>query len=472
MRGVFTDVRVLAMDTVRVCWRMFPQILTLYLLGWLGNNLALKIAVIVGDVSGWAALAVFAFSFLSTLVAIVLILRLVGRELGIWTMMPADESVADDRDSSLTRMLAVTLLPFLGLYAAFGQVNQAAGRLYTEQLFRNSVFGPDSVLEVVRNVATDHPWRLLLILLLVYSVRRALDVAHERTDIRAFGLAVALLESFFILVFLFGGFVLVNRVKSWLDDRAFNAWFDVIARGFSSLLSLIHIDLPAFVSRTVGYLTTEVWPVLWPVISQPIIWLAVTSLVFGSQVLSLAELWRKGQPIASRVPGASVFARRVDKLAVRRIAPPPRGVSRAAAEVKEAFLGDLDDKYLPTLHSIRLVLRAGAVFLGSYVLLYTAIIVIENAVLRLVHVLSGGRPVDFWVVYDPLIDLLQMVPWELLRICLLAAAFRRCLEVFQLRGQRANAAAARAPSVDSEPMLSVDGEPLPPAAAAESAARA
>lgn len=433
---MFTDVRVLAVDTVRVCWRLFPQILTIYLLGWLGTNLALKIAVIVGDVSGWVALAIFAFSFLSTLVAVVLILRLCGRELGIWNMMPPEESIVDDRDSSLTRMLAVTLLPFLSLYAAFGQVNEAAGRLLTEQLFRNSVFGPDSVLDVVRSVATDHPWRLLLILLVVYSVRRVLDVVHERTHIRVFGLAVALLESFFILVFIFGGFVLVNRAKSWLGDRVFNAWIDGVQRGVSSLLSLIHLRLPALLARAFGYLTDEIWPVLWPVISQPIIWLAVASLVFGSQVLSLAELWRKGQPIASRVPGASTFARRADKLAWRRIGPPPSGVARVAVEVKEAFLGDVDDKYLPTFHSIRLVLRAGAVFLGSYVLLYTALIVIQNAVLRFLRFLVGGRPVEFWVIYDPLIDLLQMLPWELLRICLMAAAFRRCLEVFQLRGER------------------------------------
>ena len=35
--------------------------------------------------------------------------------------------MADDRDSSLTQLVAVTLLPFLGLYAAFGQVDEAAG---------------------------------------------------------------------------------------------------------------------------------------------------------------------------------------------------------------------------------------------------------------------------------------------------------------------------------------------------------
>lgn len=445
MRGVLLDVRVLAVDTVRVCWRLFPQLLSIYLIGWLANTITLKAAVIVGDVSAWGALAIFAFSFLFTLVAVVLILRLCGRELGIWSMMPADEAVADDRDANLTRMLAVTLLPFLGLYAAFGQVNDAAADLFNEQAFRNSVLFDGSVLSVVRDFAREHPWRLLALLVVVYLVRRVVDAVHDKTKIRAFGLVVALLESFFILVFIFGGFTLVNRVKNWLGTRTFNAWLDQLKASFDGVLSVLHARLPAIVDRGASFFAAEIWPVLWPVVSEPIVWLAVASLVFGSQVLSLAELWRKGQPIASRVPGASTFARRADKVALRRIGPPPVGVRRVGSEFKEAFLGDIDDKYLPTFHSIRLVLRTGAVFLGSYVLLYTAIAIIKNAIDLLFLFVVGGRPVTFWYVSEPFSDLLENVPWELLRLCLLAVAFRRCLEVFQLRGAEVAAPDSTAP---------------------------
>jgi len=442
---VFTDVRVLAVDTVRVCWRLFPQLLTIYLLGWLASHLALKAAVIVGDFSPWGALAIFSFSFLFTLVAIVLILRACGRELGIWEMIPPEESVGDQRDSSLTQLLAVTLLPFLGLYAAFGQVDLAASGLANEQAFRNTVFFEGSVLQVIRQLGREHPWQLLLVLAGIYVVRRAFDIAHERTGIRPLGLVVALLESFFILVVIFGGFAVVDKAKSWLGDRAFNSWLDALAATFSRLLALVDAQLPELFFTGLRFLTGEIWPVLWPVVSEPIVWLAVAALVFGSQVLSLAELWRRGQPVASRVPGASAFSRRVDKVALRRVGPPPHGVRRVGSELREAFLGDLDDKYLPTFHSIRLVLRAGVLFLGAYVLLYTAITVVKNSVYRLFHFVVGGRPVDFWYVAEPFSDLLQNLPWELLRLTLLAVAFRRCLQVFQTRGASVAAEAELAP---------------------------
>jgi hypothetical protein len=166
--------------------------------------------------------------------------------------------------------------------------------------------------------------------------------------------------------------------------------------------------------------------------------LAVAALVFGSKVLSLAELWRKGQPYAARVPGASIFARYSDKRAVRRLGPPPRGVKLASRQVQEAFFGDLNDKYLPTFHSLRLVLRAGVLFLGSYVLVYSLVLIAQNYFGVLLHWITGGHEVTFGVRWEPLLDLLQNAPFETLRLCLLAVAFRRCLELFQ---QRVHAAA-------------------------------
>ena len=430
---VLVDLVVLVRDTLRVFVRLFPQILGLWLLGWLGSNLSLKVAAVVADASAWAGLVVFAFNFLFTLVAIVLILRLCGAELGIRALIPRSEAVDDGRDTSLTRLLAVTLLPFLGLYAAFGQVEKQAGRLSTEQVFRNSVFGPDSVLTTVRGLATSHPWRLLGLLVAIYLLRRVVDAAHERTEWRPLGLLVALIESFFILVVIFGGFTLGNRVVNWLSTREVLAWFAVLGRAFHAVLAAVHAQLPAAVDRLAAFVADPLGPLLWTVLSQPIIWLSVAALVYGSQVLSLAELWRRGRPVAGRIPGASRFARRADKRALR--AAPPTGLRRVGGELREAFLGDIDDKYLPTFHSLRLVLRAGVGFLGAYALMYTALLVARNYVQLGYQAVFGGRDVTFWYTGGPFFDLAENVPWELLRLCLLAVAFRRCLEIFQRRGQ-------------------------------------
>ena len=426
------DVVLLVRDTVTVLIRLLPQILTVWLLGWLASTVIVKIAGLLADVNAWAALAVFSLSFLVTLTAVVIILRFCGQELGIRALIPEAEAADDDRDSSLTRLLAVTLLPFLGLYAAFGQVGERAAQLQADQIFRNSVFGPPTVLQTVRGLASAHPWRLLLILLVVYTVRRLLDGAHEKTRWRPLGLLVALVETFFILVVIFGGFALGNRVRTWLGSRAFVGWLEAVGHTVRSLLAVLNVHLPAALDRLAAFVANPLAPLLWKVLSEPVIWLAVAALVYGSQVLSLAELWRQGQPLARRLPGASKFDRRADKQALRPTPPP--GLRRVGLEVREAFLGDIDDKYLPTFHSLRLVLRGGAGFFGAYVFVYTVLAVARNYVTRLYQFVLGGHEASFWYLWEPVLDLVENLPWELLRICLLAVAFRRCLELFRRRG--------------------------------------
>ena len=427
------DVSILVRDTVTVFLRLFPQIMTVWLLGWLGDALAVRVAAVVGDTSGWAAVVIFSSSFLFTLVAIVVVLRLCGEELGIRALVPREGAEADDgRDSSLSRLVAVTLLPFLGLYSAFGLVDDKAGQLANEQFFRGGLLsGGPSVLTSVRGLATNHPWLMVALLVGLYLLRRVVDHLHERTGIGLLGIGTAVVESFFLLVVIFGGFVLLARPGRWLGDRQLLAWFDGFRAWVRDVLASLHLQIPETLDRLAAFLSGEVWPMFWTVVSQPIIWLAVAALVYGSQVLSLADLWRRGRPAAARVVGASRFDRRSDKRALRPAAPV--GVARIGSEVREAFLGDIDDKYLPTFHSIRLVLRAGARFLGAFVLVYTLVLVAQNTVRRLYLGLLGGHPIDFWYRLGPVLDLVDDVPWEPLRLCLLAVAFRRCLELFHQR---------------------------------------
>ena len=433
LAALLTDLRILVVDTGRVWWRLLPQVLGLYLLGWLGSQLALRLAVAAGDLSAWLALVLFAFNFVSLLTALVLILRVVGQELGIRALIPEEEAALDGRDESISRLLAVTLLPFLGIYAAFGQVSEAASDLTTEQAVRTGFGSSDSVLGVLNAASTEHPWRLLALVAGVYVLRRVVDVLHERTGRQVLGLAVAFIESFFMLLIILGGIRLFQRLVLWLTDRAFMGWLASFQHAVSAVLARFAIDLPAVLAMVASFVSEHVWPVLWEVVSQPIIWLAVAALIYGSQVLSLAELWRRGQSYTDRIPGAGAFARRRDRPARRRIGPPPRGLQRLAGEAKEAFLGDVDDKYLPTFHSLRLVLRAGLVFLGSFVLVYAVLDAVGNYAETALNALLGGRQSDFWTTWGPWIDLALVLPFEPLRLCLLAVAFRRCLELFHQR---------------------------------------
>src|SRR5690348_12541424 len=133
---LWTDIRILLVDTTRIWWKLLPKILAIYVLGWLGFQVAMKLAIIAGDLSPWLALLIFSFSFVSRLAAVVLILRMVGNALGVRRLIPEDEYEHDDRDPSVTRLLAITLLPFLGIYTAFGLVTDASDQMLIESVFR------------------------------------------------------------------------------------------------------------------------------------------------------------------------------------------------------------------------------------------------------------------------------------------------------------------------------------------------
>lgn len=463
LTALWTDLRVLVVDTGKVWWRLLPRLMAVYLLGWLAFQVALKVAAFADGLSPWVTLVIFAAGFLTQLIAVVVMLRMAGRELGIGAMIPDGESAGDDRDSSVTHLLAVTLLPFLGLYAAFGEVNKAATRLTTEQFVKNGVFGDQGLLGFFNSFVTEHPWRLAAILAGTYVVRRVFDHLHEHTGFRPLGVLVALVESFFILTVVLGGIRIWQVAKLWLSERAFVGWFAQAKDLVLDALSVISIRIPGILTRFATFVADEIWPLFWQELSQPIIWLAVAALVFGSQVMSVAELWRQGQPVRQKVAVVTPFASRAQKLAERRTGPPPAGVTKAALEFREAFLGDIDDKYLPTFHSVRLVLRAGAIFLGAFVLVYSLVAILKNYFEVLVLALIGGRDVSFWIVANPAIDLLLELPFEPLRLVLLAVAFRRCLELFRSRDHLEDPAAAKRLSMPATgPVIPVTSRPSAP----------
>lgn len=85
--------------------------------------------------------------------------------------------------------------------------------------------------------------------------------------------------------------------------------------------------------------------------------------------------------------------------------------------------------------------RAGPLFLGSYIFVYTLVIIAQNYIDRGMNWLVGVHEAMFWVRWEPVFALLQDALTEPIRLCLLAVAFRRCLELF---AQRAAARAEQA----------------------------
>lgn len=445
---LWTDIRILLVDTTRIWWRLLPKILTIYALGWLGYQVCFKLALIAGDLTAWLSLVIFAIAFVSKLAALVLILRMVGNALGVRHLIPEEEQEDDDRDAGVTRLLALTLLPFLGIYTAFGLIQDASNQLIIESDFRSGgVFGNSGILGQIRLNGEHVPARRYIIVVAIivgtYILRRGLDLIHERTEFRPLGIIVAFTEAFFVLVTITFGYDIFSRIPLWLTDRQFMVWLADIRNGIGDALATIGIHPEAFFAAIGSFISNQVWPVFTSGLVQPLFWLAIAALVYGSSVISVAELWRRGKPLASRVR----LARRALERAAR-LAPAQNGGEhhestggRLWTEAKEAFFGDIDDKYLPTLHSLRLVLRAGFIFLGAYVVVYSAQTVANSVWGWALNQTVGGHPITFWTVFLPAEDLIQSLPFEPWRLCLLAVALRRCLMIFRLRAESAGTAA-------------------------------
>ncbi|MDN5726060.1 MAG: hypothetical protein L0G99_09055 [Propionibacteriales bacterium] len=413
-------------DTVRVWWHLVPKLTAIWLAGWLIFQGSMWAANLIPLKHVYLSLAVFSLGFVGTLGAIVLMLRMIGDQLGVWSLVRDD-----DIDTSMTHILAVTLLPFLGIYAAFNHVSERASQMATLALVQSGIVADETIVSALNPLQS--PQRTLFVVGLIvgaYVVRRALDLLHERTQWRVLGIAATFIEAYFLVVLILSGQRLLDTGWAWLQDRRFLQWFDQIGSALGGFFSLFNIHWPAVVAWCGRFLADIAWPTFWNALAEPITWLAVAALVYGSKVLSVADLWRRGRPLAVQVP-VPTRLRRLQTLRRDRAGSSRR--RRLWLEFQEIFLSDIDDKYIPTLQSLRLVLRAGATFLGAYVLVYTAFRVVSLLVKSAVYKLLGGHDLSFWLPLEPILLLGEEIIAEPLRICLLAVAFHRALLLFQHR---------------------------------------
>lgn len=400
-------------------WRTLPRVLAATMAGWLGYNVCTQVAMIIAINVPWLSLFVFALGLVTMLAGIVMGLRYLGDDLGIQRLVEEH----DDRNASVGRMLAITLLPFLGIYATFGEIQTRVTNLNTLIMLRYGIDKPQLLDALNFTKSPQAAWTVVGVIVGTYVVRRGVDLLHEKTDFRPLGLVAAYLEGFFMMCLLLAAGRATLGLRDWLTDRVVAGWVEdltgALARGFSQL----KIDLPQVWQFLGDAWSNWIWPLVSDVVFLPVLWLAVAALIYGSHVLSLAEMWRKGEPLAATLrPGATASRGK------RR---------RAALEIQEAFFGDLDDKYIPTWQSLKLIFRAGMPFLGAYVLLFTVMRAFREWVVEAPALALAGRDIWWWDAVSPTFAALTTAITEPLRLALLAAAFYRCLSVWHERSEAA-----------------------------------
>lgn len=413
-------------DGVSLWWRVLPRVVPIYMLAWVATRVCNVIAPLLTETHPWIALLIVSTGLICTLSGIIVCLKIMGSELGISDEVP-QVAEQDDRDTSFTRLIAITLLPFLGIYATFDYIQQTANELVANEIVMRGLLSK-GVLQQLSATTFGEYRRIAIVLAGAYVVRRLVDLLHEKTHFRPLGLVAALIEGFFLLVFLFSGTGLIYTIIGRFQATRIASWLTSAREGLDTSLGRVNSYLPGFVDSGWAFLTDRVWPVLTYSFGEPILWLAVTALVFGTHVLSFAEMWRKGEPLSAHLDDTHhlVFDRRA-----QRRGTTSTGRRRVVIEVQEAFFGDLDDKYLPTFQSLRLMLSGGLVFLSAYVVVYAAFSLVAREVEEFGFELVGGATSTFYVAWGDLLRGVTRPFGETLRLAVLAVAFHQALRILQ-----------------------------------------
>lgn len=406
----------LVMGTGLAWIQLWPRLVALTLLGWSAYYGSVLLAAQLALVSAWLVIAALAAGVVARLAALVVALRVVAKHLGAPELMRQviPEQVVDDRrDQRLSRLLSLTLLPFLGVYAAFGYVNSFAQDVVVLSSLSQ---GPADLLRSLNPVESPlTTWIVILAAAALYLARRVLDQVFDRTGNAVIGFAAVLGEATLLLLIALSGFRVIQTFWLWLGDREIALWWESLK---DLITGWLHFDLPAVIEAVFAFVSDVFWPVFWEVITEPIAWLALTSLVFGSRVIALSDLW---QPR----PATSTGSQRLERARLQMAKA--TGVQRVTQHLQEAFFGDLTDKYLPAWLALKLVLRAGWLFLGAYVLAFNLLRLGGEWIQTEVHYLLGGSSYVEWMKIQPFLNLITDVVTMSAQFALLGVTFTQIL---------------------------------------------
>ncbi|MGC3955789.1 MAG: hypothetical protein QM804_16320 [Propionicimonas sp.] len=403
LRSLVRETSALLGRTGGVWAGLWWPLISLALLGWVAYYGSVLLGVTIAPIQPYLIVPTLAAGAVVQLATIVAGMRRVAGELRVADLLAREADAAVP--ASELAVLGATLLPFLGIYSAFGMVDRYATDLMTVVVIRH---GEGAVVGDLN--PTKEWWGIAVVVgvvIVLFGVRRWLESVQERTGRGWPGLVGVFVEASALFLVLLSGFRVAESVQLWWHDTTAASWLDAPL----AWLADWWMAMPQPVAVVGDFLAATLWPLVWEVVTQPLAWLTLAALAYGSRVVSLADLWR-GRP-----PAAAPDAR-----------PAASGRLRTVVlEVQQVVLGDLDGKYLPTWHSLRLVLRAGAPFLGAFILVFTVLRITSDALSNLLRDLIGPQQITVWIKLLPFEELIPTVLTMSLQLALLGAAFSRIL---------------------------------------------
>jgi hypothetical protein len=425
-------------DTFRLWWRNLLPLVTWFLAGYVGFRASIEAAIWLDEHQHSSlGVGVFSTGVLIQIAATVGMIRTCATSLYRWRDAAGNkaEETADPTQQGLMELLAVTLLPMVAVWSAWGFLDDRIKVLSVTNLVERGL-GPGANFFTLN----DHGWHTYVPAIVILLVlRRVFEAVDDRWPSRPVKFAQVWAEAFFLLLTVAVTPHAVADFKGWIEVRDF--WYISVDwwNGLKDFFAGIHVPIPAGIEFLWGVFWDSLWPLFKSGVAEPLTWLAITTVVFGHRVLTSSGVFG-GTRIERRFGG---------QLTTEDDAPKQNRLVALTNQAPNLLLGGLREKFYPTLTAFRLLVRVGPVFLGVVCTVYTLWLLADDWAFAGLVRLIGVHGTDWGLMNNEIATLATDIVFETLRIALLAAAFDLCISVGAER--RAGAADAEQTGKESVP---------------------
>ncbi|TDC90335.1 hypothetical protein [Actinomadura sp. 7K507] len=320
-----------------------------------------------------------------TLAVTVLMVHSVREGLDVVHAREADGELtpwAVGNEESVIGAMGRAALPFVIFYLAWGKQNedarefagQAASRGFTEGGVQGQIDALGLLISMDKHVGLAIGLTTGLFLMKV-----AAEWSLEERLPRAIGALVAFLEVQFALFGIFTIDQLRNNAAEWITGRQVWEWM----------------------TSTAGPVI-DLWGPFKDAVLGALIMLVIAGVILG---LDAGD--------ERVVLGRSRAARRLARAG---------GVERTNSP-REVLTRGFREMWLPAWYGLRLVRRSGMMPFATFCLLFAGLDVAEEASRRFAYEVIGPQEVTWWIQALPFVGYGTALVFEILRVCLLAAAF-------------------------------------------------
>lgn len=386
-------VQVLA-DAGRVLAEHWPQLVGLFLAGWIGRLGFLWLAIAVMPFSPTLSVLILPLAPMATLLSLVLMVRFTAETLPAFASLFEQTSTRERWRSNL-EVAAQVLLPFLALYAAQGLLS-ADTRLFLVE--------SNTDLYLTRGEATkaaeyaQGPFLIGLIVLAIVA-RKAIGILDLGKKSLGWAFAATFLEVLWIVTLAKALSTQLDAVTDWVTSRAVIAqcldWWAQVQAWIPKIPVLR--EVVAAVSTFLKH--------AGDLVIVPVAWLALGATVFGTQLQAKDDFGRFTPPIKHDA-------------VTRRLKAIPSPVKRYAAQAVEPVTTPVKD----TLAALSKIASAGVIPMVIFCLIFAFVSQLKVAVaLVFRHFFGAAEPWLRWAL-SPYSDFLQAGLYFVITMALLGAA--------------------------------------------------